>query len=172
MRERIVLVLVAALAGGMFVFAAWAYDRLPERYPTHFDRHGRADAWSDKSWSHVGLMPVVYAAMVLLTVVLTRYPALYNFPQKQRVARLAAPQRQAVYAEIRFAVYLTVALLGVLLWYVQLRLYDSIVARRLMVRMTTVLLLTAMAVVPVLLCLWRVRKMVRSFEAEQRSECD
>lgn len=47
------------------VFSLAVYSKLPDRVPTHFDLHGEADGWSNRTLAAFG-MPVFAAVMVLL----------------------------------------------------------------------------------------------------------
>ena len=65
--RRFTLVLLAA----MWVAAAAAYPRLPERIATHWNVHGQVDGWGGRAWAF--LFPAMATLMVLLaTEVLPR----------------------------------------------------------------------------------------------------
>jgi uncharacterized membrane protein len=62
-------VLAAAAAGYLYVYQ---FDRLPEQVPTHWDVHGRPDAWTprEKAWPVFVTFPGLMALMIVLTLVL------------------------------------------------------------------------------------------------------
>jgi uncharacterized membrane protein len=65
--------------------------RLPDKIPTHFDMTGHANGWD--SPASLLLLPIVALGIYLLITVLSRFPALFNFPVEvtdQNRARLQA----------------------------------------------------------------------------------
>ena len=60
---------LAALASA--ALSAWAYGRLPERIPTHWNIQGQPDGWSSRLFGAT-LMPAMTLAMVLLFLALPR----------------------------------------------------------------------------------------------------
>jgi uncharacterized membrane protein len=62
---------LVALAGSLGVYF-FAYDKLPDQVPTHWNIHGEPDAWTPKEdvfWTFL-LLPLAMAGMVLLTLLL------------------------------------------------------------------------------------------------------
>lgn len=57
------LVVCTALGALSVAYAVMHYDALPERIPTHFGLDGKPDAWSDKSWGMVLLLPLMTLGM-------------------------------------------------------------------------------------------------------------
>ncbi len=66
-----VAVTVAAFAGSAYVYF-FAYDRLPEQIPIHWDIHGTVDHWVSKqdAWVNFWLTPALMLGFLLLTLVL------------------------------------------------------------------------------------------------------
>jgi uncharacterized membrane protein len=55
----ILVLAIGLLAGAATVWYAWSnYPALPERVPTHFTGSGKPDAWSDKSFASVMVLPL------------------------------------------------------------------------------------------------------------------
>ncbi len=62
----------------LWSFAAWAYTRLPDSIPTHFDGAGKPNDWSGKA--SIFLLPAVGTFLASVMTGLTRVPHLYNYP--------------------------------------------------------------------------------------------
>jgi uncharacterized membrane protein len=109
------LVLVAALFAG----SAWAYPRLPERIPTHFDLAGRPDAWEDRSPASWFMLPVLALALagglLLVSRYALRHPETWNLPDKRRFLALdQAAQEPIVQRMERFVAFVSVVVTGLL----------------------------------------------------------
>jgi uncharacterized membrane protein len=71
--QRIVIRLWVPLAivGAGFALSLLLYDRLPERFATHWDASGTADGWSSR-WRGAFLLPCIMLAGATLLLVLPR----------------------------------------------------------------------------------------------------
>jgi uncharacterized membrane protein len=58
-----------AVIAAMFIAAAWAWGKLPDRLPTHWNLHGQVDGYGGK-FAGLLLMPMVAGGMYLLILVL------------------------------------------------------------------------------------------------------
>lgn len=69
------------IAASLWVLAAWAWPRMPERMPVHWGIHGEVDRWGSRA-EGVLLLPAVATAALLLFVVIPRFdPGRANFTQ-------------------------------------------------------------------------------------------
>jgi uncharacterized membrane protein len=59
----VTLVIAAGLGAAVVGFAVTQYEAMPERVPVHFDATGSPDAWSDKSWAAVMVLPLMTLIM-------------------------------------------------------------------------------------------------------------
>jgi uncharacterized membrane protein len=88
----------ALVASAMLIGSAWAYPRLPDRMPVHFDAAGDVTRWVEPSLGGWFLLPVLGIATAGLNYwlagLLPKRPHLFNFPDKQRFLDLP-PNRQA-----------------------------------------------------------------------------
>jgi uncharacterized membrane protein len=83
-RWQIALILITALLwiGALSAYFG-GYDRLPQRVPTHFNAHGEADQWTDRSalllfWL---IMPAMATFLALMAMLLPRvWPAAVAMP--------------------------------------------------------------------------------------------
>ncbi len=116
----------AILLVAMWAFALWAYDRLPDPIPIHFDAAGDPNGWADKSYASwllvpgcaLGMTAVTYAC-ALLAVLARTNPRLINFPGRYRRKFLALPagRRESVLAVARaFTYWLAVPMNALLAW--------------------------------------------------------
>jgi hypothetical protein len=81
--ERTPADVILELAAGAAMFAqvalaAWAWGRLPERIPMHFDFAGNPDRWGGR-WT-ILLLPLVTAVLYALLGFVARFPHTFNYP--------------------------------------------------------------------------------------------
>jgi uncharacterized membrane protein len=112
--------LVVGLVAGLFVtWYAWShYDVLPDRMPTHFSGSGRPDAWSDKSFASVMVLPLTTlatgAGMGLLGLLLARAKRALRL-EKKGVSLLAQQKyRTAIVTYICGLTLIATAMLGLM----------------------------------------------------------
>ncbi len=88
---------------GVWALALAAWPSLPERIPVHFDLHGRADGWVDRSPGWWFLLPALATAIgVLLGFALPRWMLAMaransrwlNVPRKQQFMALPVDARE------------------------------------------------------------------------------
>lgn len=58
------------------------YDLMPDRIPTHFDKMGRPDAWSDKSIGTLLLAPLITIPTLLIMLPIAWWIAIVEDPRK------------------------------------------------------------------------------------------
>ena len=102
---RTALRIDAALLALMWIGGVIAYQRLPQRFPIHFDVAGRADGWAERAaegfvlWM---LLPVI----ATLTSLILRWapraarsnPTLWNIPHKKEFLALDSERREPIQA--------------------------------------------------------------------------
>ena len=116
----------AILLVAMWAFALWAYDKLPDPIPIHFDAAGNPNGWAEKSYVSWFMLPASALGMTVLTyasalfVILSRkYPRLVNFPGRYKAKFLALPpeRREPVLAVAKaFTYWLAVPMNALLAW--------------------------------------------------------
>ena len=89
------LLLVLLLVGSVI-----AYPTLPERIPAHFDLSGRADGWSEVSWSSWFMLPLI-AVFTYLVIVgsvwyLRAHPERMNVPSRKKFSAMAPDDQRAI----------------------------------------------------------------------------
>ena len=84
-RSSAVRILQAILIVGMFVAAAAAYPRLPDRIPLHWGIDGQPNGWTDKTFG-LWLLPVMTLGLAVLFALLQSID-----PKKQNYASFRRP---------------------------------------------------------------------------------
>lgn len=113
-----------SLLAALLIGSAWAFPRLPERIPAHFDAAGEVTRWAEPSAVTWFLLPLIAVATVALNYglarLLPRRPQLFNFPGKPQLLALPAERRGPVIARMQECLYAlsvpVVALFGYLQW--------------------------------------------------------
>lgn len=97
------------LIGAMFAAALWAWPKLPDRLPVHWNIHGEVDGWGNK---FMGLLfvPLIVLAIYMLMVIVPRFdPGKANYQSFQKVygiIRVAiVAYMSAVYAAMMYAAF-------------------------------------------------------------------
>lgn len=89
-----------ALLALFFVGSLTAYDRVPGRFPAHFDLAGNPTRWDARSLVSWMMLPLVAAGITLLLVGLSRWsgrrPDLWNVPDKKRFLALSPEARRPI----------------------------------------------------------------------------
>ncbi len=116
---NIALLLIAWLTAFMI------FDSLPDRYPIHFNFEGEPDRWGDKSAFEFFLLPGVLTLIIVLLLVLLRYPQYYNFPQKKEVRKWPEEYKIPVYNYLKQAVLIIGILLSLMFIYLQFMIAES-----------------------------------------------
>ncbi|HEX6909097.1 MAG TPA: DUF1648 domain-containing protein [Longimicrobium sp.] len=94
----------AVLLLALFAGSAWAYPRLPERIPIHFDLTGQPDGWASRSTGWF-LLPVIALALAAFLHAVAAYsanhPETWNVPDKRRFLALDPQARAPITAKLR-----------------------------------------------------------------------
>lgn len=112
----------AVLVLALFAGSTWAYPRLPERIPIHFDLSGQPDRWETRSFASWFMLPAIAAALALflhaVSPYATRHPELWNLPDKRRFLALDEAAQAPIVARMQefvaFVGVVVTALLGVI----------------------------------------------------------
>lgn len=121
-RARIYTILTVMLLAALIAGSVWAYPRLPERIPMHFDLAGRVDRWASRSAGTWFLLPMVAVALALMLGAISLYaaghPASWNMPDKRRFLAMDAAAQAPIVARMRemvaFVGMVVTALMGVI----------------------------------------------------------
>jgi uncharacterized membrane protein len=96
---ELILVYVVFLC---FWYPVVHYDQMPERIPIHFGASGEPDAWADKSWGIVLLLPLILAGIYVGTTALAVYLASVKDPKKlisaskQQLEKITAERAESI----------------------------------------------------------------------------
>lgn len=115
------------LLAGYAWWAARAYDRLPDRVPTHFGASGAPDRWAETGfWSWfllfgvaLGVTALLYASGWWMSWLARHRPTWVNLPERERFLALDASDRVFVVQPLCELVYWLAAGLVGLFWLVQ-----------------------------------------------------
>jgi len=102
-----------------------AYSTLPERIPVHFNWDGTPDRWADKSIIHFYMLPGLATIISLFMLIISRYPQLYNFPQKEEVKLWPPEHKKPVYAILNRMMYLIGLAISVLFLFIQIQVIQG-----------------------------------------------
>lgn len=162
------LILLALWAG-----SAWAYPRLPERIPVHFDLSGQPDRWEARSlasWFFLPAMAVGLAVFLHLAAALSaRRPELWNVPDKRRFLALDAARQAPIVARLQTFMAALGVIIAVLLGVIQAAVYQATTGQA---RGLPVFAITGIAVSLLILLVLgvrlnaAVRRMIRQAEGE------
>jgi uncharacterized membrane protein len=109
----------------IWVLSINAYSVLPSRIPVHFTWDGTPDRWADKTVLHFFLLPGLASIISIFMLVISRFPYLYNFPQKEEVRQWPIEQRQPVYAVLNRMMYWIGLLIAVMFLFIQLQIIQG-----------------------------------------------
>ena len=124
----------AILLALMWAFALWAYDKLPDPIPIHFDAAGNPNGWAEKSYlswlmlpsSALGMTVITYAS-VLFVALTRKNPRFINFPgrYKTKYLALSPERREPVLFVVKAFVYWIAVPMNVLLSWVEWGMYHA-----------------------------------------------
>jgi uncharacterized membrane protein len=120
--RRAFVLLIGAVLIILWVISLNAYDSLPSRIPVHFNWDGTANRWSDKTPMHFFMLPATATLLSILLIFLSRFPGLYNFPQKEEVKNWPAEKRQPVYNLLNRLIYLIALLISGIFLLIQIEI--------------------------------------------------
>lgn len=159
--------LLALTTGSVVVFPS-----LPGLIPTHFDASGTADAWSERSLISWFGAPVFAVGLTLflwiLQLLIPRYPALVNIPDKEKFLAMTRRQREPVVAAIRRVLDWVSAFTVLVFVFVQLGVYRTAMGGEGGLLVISGLLISPVLLLVVALELGRVQRLI--LEAGRRVE--
>lgn len=171
----------ALLLALIFAGSAWAWPRLPDRIPAHFDAGGQVTRWTEPSFLAWFGIPLVALALVGvnegLARAIARWPALVNIPGKEEVLALPPGRREAVWERVRELLRSLSALLIGLFGFMQWTTYRSALGAEPQPYMLVVLVYCIL-MGPVVLAVWlpriqrEVDQQVRAHRAAAQPEPD
>lgn len=118
----------------MLAFALWAYDKLPDPIPIHFDAAGEPNGWAARSWGSWLLLPGCALGLTLLTYasvlfvpLARRYPRLINLPgrYRERFLHLAPGRREPVFDVVKAFTYWLAVPMNVLMAWIEWQVYHA-----------------------------------------------
>jgi uncharacterized membrane protein len=92
---------------------------LPAPIPVHFNWDGTPDRWADKSMLNFFLLPGLASIISIFMLVISRFPHLYNFPQKEEVKLWPDEYKFPVYAVLNRMMYLVGFLIALMFLFIQ-----------------------------------------------------
>lgn len=102
-----------------------AYSTLPDRIPVHFNWDGTPDRWDSKSILHFFMLPGLATIISAFMFIISRFPHLYNFPQKEEVKQWPPELRKPVYAVLNRMMYLIALAISVLFLFIQIQVIQG-----------------------------------------------
>lgn len=134
---------------GLFGFSLLTYAGLPERIPIHFDIHGQADGWMDKSllaWLGLPLSALgMWGIMALSAKAVDwgrKHPKYLSIPKKEQFLALPPEKQEPVWRRMKAIVHWMAVPVNAMLVYAQVAIYAMAVGGG-----------TGMAVWPLFACL-------------------
>jgi uncharacterized membrane protein len=102
-----------------------AYSTLPDRIPVHFNWDGTPDRWDNKSIMNFFMLPGLATLISAFMLIISRYPHLYNFPQKEEVKTWPPEFRKPVYAILNRMMYFIGFAISVLFLFIQIQVIQG-----------------------------------------------
>lgn len=113
----------------MWVISINAYSTLPDRIPVHFNWDGTPDRWGNKSILNFFMLPGLSTIISLFMLIISRYPQVYNFPQKEEVKLWPPEYRKLVYAILNRMMYLIGLAISILFLFIQFQIIQGAKSR-------------------------------------------
>ena len=129
MSHRIVFVVNILIVLALIVFSIVVYSDLPDQIPTHIDYSGKADSTTEKNifiWMAIPFLSV--ALLIVFSVIagmIDKTPKWVNVPHKKLYLALSENMRKAINQYIKAYLLITGFMVNVILFEVQLMLYQS-----------------------------------------------
>jgi uncharacterized membrane protein len=128
--KRLLIWLNIAVVILAWIFAINSYGSLPDRIPLHFSWDGQPDRWGDKSPLNFFLLPALSMVIVFLMIFLTRFPKLYNFPQKEIVNKWPEDKGKPVYELLNKMMFTIALMIGLMFLYIQYMIVETAKTQR------------------------------------------
>ncbi len=98
-----------------WITTIWIFPSLPERLPTHFGPSGLPDAFGEKSWGTVFVLPLLQAVISVVLWWLYRHPQFSNVPTSVPLQRLPSETRQQIFRILQHFLVVLATLVNLLL---------------------------------------------------------
>jgi uncharacterized membrane protein len=124
-RKTLLIWLNVGLLIVAWMMAFSSYNSLPDHIPTHFNFQGQPDAWGEKSPFMFFLLPATQTVIVVLMLILLRFPQYYNFPQKKEVRNWPEKFSRPVYDFLKHFILIVALLINVMFLIIQSMIISS-----------------------------------------------
>jgi uncharacterized membrane protein len=78
--DRVLEILAICVLSGTWIFSFWAYSRLPDIIPVHFDFDGTPNDYGSRGTFFT--LPAIGIGVYVLITMISRYPHLFNYPKQ------------------------------------------------------------------------------------------
>jgi uncharacterized membrane protein len=109
----------------LWVISINAYSSLPSRIPVHFDWKGAPNRWAEKTPFQFFALPGFATLLSVFMLIISRFPRLYNFPQKEEVNGWPIEKRQPVYAMLNKMMYWIGLLIAGMFLFIQIEIIQG-----------------------------------------------
>jgi uncharacterized membrane protein len=109
----------------LWVVSLKAYSELPSRIPVHFNWDGTPNRWDDKTVLHFFLLPGIASLISTFMLIISQYPQLYNFPQKEEVKTWPEEYKIPVYAVLNRMMYWVGFLIALMFLFIQIQIIQG-----------------------------------------------
>lgn len=92
---------VAGLLVSIFAMSVFFWNQLPAQIPVHFGLSGTPDSWAPKSVVYIFLIPMILLVMLLVFLLLYRYPQYSSFPTTLILMTVEKERREHIFGIIR-----------------------------------------------------------------------
>lgn len=103
----------------IFAMSVFFWNQLPAQIPIHFGLSGTPDAWAAKSIIYVFLIPTILLVMLLVFLLLYRYPQYSSFPTTLILMTVEEKKREHIFGIIRSMLTYTLLWTAILISYLQ-----------------------------------------------------
>jgi|GEM_PF-1510251 len=114
-----------ALLAATWLVSIYAYGNLPQRIPVHFTWDGMPDNWSDKTYYTYFFLPLLGTIIVIGMLVLTKFPEIYNFPQKEQIKTWPAEKKKPIHAILSKMMLVIALLVNLLFFFIQFMIIEG-----------------------------------------------
>jgi uncharacterized membrane protein len=119
------ILLIGAILLVLWVISVNAYSSLPSRIPVHFDWNGAPNRWADKTPFQFFALPGIATLLSVFLMIISRFPRLYNFPQKMEVNSWPIKKRQPVYALLNKMMYWIGLIIAGMFLFIQMEVIEG-----------------------------------------------
>ena len=114
-----------------WVISLNGYNDAPARIPLHFDWDGTPNRWGEKTPFNFFLAPLISTALCALMIFLTRFPKLFNFPQKEQIKNWPDAAKKPVYDLLIKMMLVLAFIMSLMFLFIQVQVIESAKSHRL-----------------------------------------